>query len=315
METDSSRDLTPEADWLVGVEKCLAFLPPETRDGYIQQILDHTAKFAPLRPIRMATSERGSVAFLMIYPGKLAMVGGIAPASRFDSDEELRDTSELLRRLCNSVRDEIELIQAVTFPQEFEPDFDLWRRRCYQLTGLRLVATLKQCSFDYSKQSEDRLEAVRQAAESQGLIRLEPWRAELHPEFVRIVDQTYKGTLDVPELDGVRSTAETLNGYASAGWQGGIDRDWWLVSDGSQWIGCLLLCRHSRSLAELLYVGLIPEFRSRGLSKKVLEFLVQWGRVNGIKRILLAVDARNEPALRLYDRLGFEVTGTAEAWF
>ena len=32
-------------------------------------------------------------------------------------------------------------------------------------------------------------------------------------------------------------------------------------------------------------------------------------------RILLAVDARNEPALRLYDRLGFEVTGTAEAWF
>ncbi len=197
--------------------------------------------------------------------------------------------------MCNSVRDEIELIQAVTFPQEFEPDFDLWRRRCYQLTGLRLVATLKQCSFDYSKQSEDRLEAVRQAAESQGLIRFEPWRTELHSEFVRIVDQTYKGTLDVPELDGVRSTTETLNGYASAGWLRGIDRDWWLVSDGSQWIGCLLLCRHSRSLVELLYVGLIPEFRSRGLSKRVLEFLVQWGRVNGIKRILLAVDARNEP--------------------
>ncbi len=78
MGTDSPRDPTPEEDWLIGVEKCLAFLPPETRDGYIQQILDHTAKFAPLRPIRMATSERGSVAFLMIYPGKLAMVGGIA---------------------------------------------------------------------------------------------------------------------------------------------------------------------------------------------------------------------------------------------
>lgn len=315
MGTDSPRDPAPEADWQEGVEKCLAFLPPETREGYIHQILDHTAKFASVRPIRLATSDRGSVAFLIIYPGRLAMVGGIAPASRLDSEEELRDTSELLRRLCNSVRDEIELIQAVTFPQEFDAEFDLWRRRCYQLAGLRHVATLKQCSFDYSKQNEDRLEAARNASESQGLIRLEPWRPEVHPEFVRVVDQTYKGTLDVPELDGVRSTVETLNGYASAGWQRGPDRDWWLVRDGSRWIGCLLLCRHSTSLVELLYIGLIPEYRGRGLSKKVLEFLVQWGRVNGIKRILLAVDARNEPALRLYERVGFEVVGTAEAWF
>jgi GNAT superfamily N-acetyltransferase len=263
----------------------------------------------------MARSERGSVAILMVYPGKLAMVGGIAPACRLDSAEELRDTSELLRSLCDTVRDEVELIQAVTFPQEFEADFDLWRRRCYQLAGLKQVATLKQYSFDYSKQSEDRLVANQSAVPSQFSIQFEAWQAELHAELVRVVDQTYQGTFDVPELNGVRSTAATLDGYASAGWQRGTDRDWWLVRDGSQGIGCLLLCRHSSFLAELLYLGLIPEYRRRGLSKTILEYMLQWGSENGIKRILLAVDARNKPALRLYERMGFEATGTAEAWF
>lgn len=315
MGTASSRDPNPETDWLDGVERCIAFLPPDTREGHIHQILDHSARYSSLRPIRFSRSDRGSVAFLMIYPGKLAMVGGISPASRLDCDEELRDTSELLQNLCMSVRGEVELIQAVTFPEEFEGVFDRWRKRCYQQAGLKHVATLKQCSFDYSVQSPDRMKAIRLAVESQESIRLEPWRDDLQFELAQVVDQTYQGTLDVPELNGVRSTSATLEGYASAGWQCGRERDWWLVRHESTSIGCLLICRHSKSLAELLYIGLIPEYRGRGLSKPVLEFLIDWGRTQGIKRILLAADARNEPALRLYQRLGFEEAGIAEAWF
>lgn len=48
-----------------------------------------------------------------------------------------------------------------------------------------------------------------------------------------------------------------------------------------------------------------PQHRRRGLGSAILAALVEWGREHGASRIHLQVDPENEPALRMYERLGF----------
>lgn len=305
----------PRWEWLEDVERCLTFQSADSREGYLSQLVDHASRFAALDPIRAMTNARGCVAYLLLYPGKLAMVGGVAPASSLRSEEELTESAFLLRSLVDSVRDEVELTQAVTFPAEFDVEFDAWRRRCFEIAGFRPIAVLKQCALDFSKAPSERVTSNQFQSKTIIPLTFVPWRKELDAEFVRVVDQTYDGTLDVPELNGVRSTYATLEGYGRTGLRGESFRDWWLIGRGKEFVGCLLVCRHSPKLAELLYLGIVPGERGKGLSCAVMTFLLDWCRVHGVGRILLAADARNEPALKLYERFGFEEIGTAEAWF
>jgi GNAT superfamily N-acetyltransferase len=305
----------PRWEWLEEVERCLAFQSVDSREGYLSQVVDHASRYAALNPIRVKTNARGCVAYLLVYPGKLAMVGGVAPASDLRSEQELNETAFLLRSLVESVRDEVELTQAVTFPAEFDAEFDAWRRRCFQIAGFQPIAVLKQCALDCANAPVelDSLSHVAKTASSP--LSFVPWTRELDSEFVRLVDQTYDGTWDVPELNGVRSTSATLEGYARTGLDSGSIRKWWLIGHRDHYVGCLLVCRHSPKLSELLYLGIVPEVRGKGVSGAVMKFLLDWCREQGVGRILLAVDARNTPALKLYERFGFEDIGTAEAWF
>jgi mycothiol synthase len=53
-------------------------------------------------------------------------------------------------------------------------------------------------------------------------------------------------------------------------------------------------------------LGVLPEWRSRGLGRELLRWGVQRLRDGGATRLTLTVEARNERALRLYERHGFE---------
>ena len=57
--------------------------------------------------------------------------------------------------------------------------------------------------------------------------------------------------------------------------------------------------------AELLRIGVAPEFRGRGYAAMALELVQQQLRRNGIERILLEVREGNVPAQKLYQSLGY----------
>ena len=54
------------------------------------------------------------------------------------------------------------------------------------------------------------------------------------------------------------------------------------------------------------HVAVLPEKRGRGIGKQLMEFAGSQARAKGLKKVTLNVDIENEPARRLYERLGFQ---------
>lgn len=120
----------------------------------------------------------------------------------------------------------------------------------------------------------------------------------------RAIEQTYVGTLDCPELDGVRSLDQVVAGYRSQGRH--CPEHWYLVQAAGQDVGALILAEHpGLGNWELIYMGLAAEVRGRGWGEAVVRFAIDVATQHGAERLVCAVDAANTPALNVYHRLGF----------
>jgi ribosomal protein S18 acetylase RimI-like enzyme len=123
--------------------------------------------------------------------------------------------------------------------------------------------------------------------------------------FHRTLLRTYEETLDCPEVSGVRSLDEVLEGHRA---QGTYDPGrWWLALDGDRPVGVLLLTGLTEWAAwEVAYVGIVPEARRRGWGRELLHKALRAAHASEAAHLTLSVDARNRPAWRLYLDLGFE---------
>ncbi len=134
------------------------------------------------------------------------------------------------------------------------------------------------------------------------------WRAfssETEAEFRDVLQSTYVGSLDMPELEGVRSLDDVIAGHRSAG---RFDPSRWLVgrisSEPDASVVLLLSAVVERDVWEVAYLGLAPSARGRGLGRASLEFARHLASPH-VHRLELAVDRRNHPAVRLYRASGF----------
>lgn len=60
-----------------------------------------------------------------------------------------------------------------------------------------------------------------------------------------------------------------------------------------------------------LGLAVAPEWRGRGVGTALMRAAEDWARAHGAERMVLDLDARNEGAQRLYERLGYEVESIA----
>lgn len=124
--------------------------------------------------------------------------------------------------------------------------------------------------------------------------------------LIRLIERTYEGTLDCTELDGVRNMDDVVAGYQATG-EFRLE-NWMFVRFHDQDVGVLLLADHSGvKHRELVYMGLAPEFRGRGWGRQIARYAQWLARGACIERILVAVDAANEPAVNMYRATGFEI--------
>jgi len=118
------------------------------------------------------------------------------------------------------------------------------------------------------------------------------------------LERTYIDTLDCPGLCSLRTTDDVIESHKSAG-----EFDpafWWLIEADGEPEGCVLLspCAEMRSL-ELVYMGLGPRLRGKGLAIKSLRTAIAHTQRLDIDEVSCAVDMINEPARAVYARLGF----------
>ncbi|GEM_PF-266224 len=146
---------------------------------------------------------------------------------------------------------------------------------------------------------------------------------DLDAMLMRVLDRSYIDTLDCPELCGLRTPEEVLESHRAVGrYDPSI---WWLIFAGEQPVGCMLFnVLPEQESVELVYLGLDPIVRGRGLGRTALTLGLRhlWGQPHSpntgvasadLGRVLVgsggvtcAVDTRNTAALRLYRAAGFE---------
>ncbi len=135
-------------------------------------------------------------------------------------------------------------------------------------------------------------------------VELRPYRTGEHDLFIRALDASYEQTLDCPSLRGVRQTEDVLEGHRATGQ---FEPDLWtLLLINGRPLGTLLLNPvPEHGSVELVYLGLAPAARGRGLGGMLLRRGLAQCASRRERVMRLAVDEDNCPAMGLYRNAGF----------
>jgi ribosomal protein S18 acetylase RimI-like enzyme len=134
-------------------------------------------------------------------------------------------------------------------------------------------------------------------------------KSKVDAALVEAMDRSYVDTMDCPELCGLRETKDILASHKDTG---KLDPStWWLVYNDGEPHGCgLFSAVPDAASCELVYLGLSPEVRGKGLGKHLLTLGIEELRKKHTAwPMTLAVDQRNKPALHLYRAFGFRSFG------
>lgn len=136
-------------------------------------------------------------------------------------------------------------------------------------------------------------------------VSVETWSDGIRSDVIEILRGSYEDTLDCPALRGLRELDDILDGHLAAGV---FDPALWRILriDGAPSGVAMLNPSPASASVELVYLGLAPVARGRGLARRLLQ-----DGMNGLAgrcehTITLAVDLLNEPAIKLYRSLGFK---------
>ena len=145
-----------------------------------------------------------------------------------------------------------------------------------------------------------------------GSFELKEYSSQTHDEFARAIQSSYHQSLDCPALNGMREIDDVIAGHQATG---EFDpKLWWVLSENDQPRAVLLLSRVTNGSAlELVYLGLTPEARGRGIGDLLMQYALASAGRDGRENLSLAVDSRNQPALRLYFRHGMRRIGSRVA--
>jgi len=124
-------------------------------------------------------------------------------------------------------------------------------------------------------------------------------------EFRALLQATYALSLDMPELEGIRSLDDIIAGHRASGRF--VPHRWRLgrvPGEPDAAVVLLLADIPDRDVWEVVYLGVTPSARNRGIGRAAIAHALDLARPHAT-RLELAVDIRNHPATRLYESTGF----------
>ena len=220
-----------------------------------------------------------------VLPGRTANVWPIRVRSRFEQIE-MEDAlfSHALQR-CRS--------GGAAFAQSLLPSDDPSGREAARRNGFQRITRVLGM----------RCELPIPFAPSPIRLRMESGSTADRDRFKQILMSTFDDSLDCPELNGLRTPEEIVEGHLAAS----PDRArWQLAWTAAEPVGVLILSEGALSeQVDLSYMGVVPAARGRGIGKSMLSASLHQLAVAGAREVTLLVDERNRPAIDLYHTYGF----------
>ncbi len=133
------------------------------------------------------------------------------------------------------------------------------------------------------------------------------WQDDRFDVFADAISASYQDTLDCPGLVGLRRIEDIIGGHKAVGrFDPGL---WSAFYLDDQPVGVLLLNPLTdRRELELVYLGIAPPFRNKGLANRLMRHAASLATAQNYTSIHLAVDERNTPAMKLYRGLNYRAT-------
>lgn len=122
------------------------------------------------------------------------------------------------------------------------------------------------------------------------------------PAQKALIDGVSQESLDCPDLREALSAETLLAGFYQKAPH--ASHHWYSVHMDGQLVGVLLLSAQKDHCWELLLMGVVREWRGKGIGRKVLQAAFCLAAQEGATQMMLTVDALNTPALRLYQQAG-----------
>jgi GNAT superfamily N-acetyltransferase len=131
------------------------------------------------------------------------------------------------------------------------------------------------------------------------------YSSSIHRQFSDSILESYRDSLDCPSLNGMCDIDDIIAGHKAAGVHD--PTLWFMLQENGHSRGVLLLSPSPQSdTMELVYLGLCPQARGRGLSDLLMRQALAITSQRKVGRLSLAVDSRNAPAIKLYHRNGMQ---------
>ncbi len=117
---------------------------------------------------------------------------------------------------------------------------------------------------------------------------------------------TYAKDSELTDSEWIKRV-ERWNGESGAGF---------LAMDGDTACGIAgsFLDQDDATRAHLISMWTAPTHRQRGIGRLLVNDVLNWARGRNARTLQLMVTSNNEPAIRFYQRLGFNRTGRTEAY-
>ncbi len=129
-----------------------------------------------------------------------------------------------------------------------------------------------------------------------------------------ILKETYVGSLDCPAIHGKRTISDIIKSH-----QGYDPNDlslWFIILHKNEPAGVLLMNQpKDEQYLELAYLGITPTARGKGLANQAMDYALNHAIKRRCKKIILAVDVSNTPAIHLYKKSNFQDTTKRIAMF
>ena len=71
-------------------------------------------------------------------------------------------------------------------------------------------------------------------------------------------------------------------------------------------VGTCAIVPHGPGEAELAKLTVAQEFQGQGIARRLVERCIAYARKEGVRRVMLLSNSQLQPALRLYESMGFE---------